>query len=258
MKFLALLMASLSIAAVASPCARAFPAPCGRYLSPGPGLFGPGGPVGLVGGPCNPDYGRSPASPPPGFRPGWTPYPDRGPGYFGDGGPRYFPQEQPRYYPDQQPRYYPDQQPRYYPQQQPRYYPQQQPRYYPQQQPRYYPDQQPRYYPQPLPIAPRYNPPQISGLCQGDFSGTLDNGETIDMSITSSGQNVMAKVTGSQPGDTYSARGTCQESKGVAHLTLKIDNGASTSAKIYVANDGTVTLDGSQNGEGQGFILQKR
>lgn len=193
-------------------------------FSPGPGFFGAGGPG------C--------------FNRGWTPYPSRGPGYIGPGPGWYGNPGWGRPLPPPPPYVRPLPPPPYV---------------------RPLPPPPPYVRPLPPPPAPLPPPPvtptpapQAPQLCQGNFVGQTDRGESIRMSLASSGQNVTVRVTGSQPGESYTARGTCRVANGEAQLSISIDNGASTSATIYEESDGTVTLDGSRNAEGQRFTLTKQ
>jgi hypothetical protein len=116
--------------------------------------------------------------------------------------------------------------------------------------------------PPPPPPPPRFPPPNFPppsfGLCQGNFSGSFENGREVYVSLNGNGYSVSAMVMLDNPDQNLAAQGTCQESGDSAILTLTLENGVVETGSIYRASDGQIYLDGTQSYDGQRFILERQ
>jgi hypothetical protein len=99
-------------------------------------------------------------------------------------------------------------------------------------------------------------PPQGFGLCQGDFSGSFEDGRSFFLSVSGEGDVKVSAQLDSSP-EALMGQGTCVEQDGQATLSISLENGNIETGQIFLASDNQIYMEGTQD-DGKKFSLLKQ
>lgn len=108
-----------------------------------------------------------------------------------------------------------------------------------------------------IPLPP---PPSDAGdfLCYGNFVGVFGQDRDAYLSMNTENYDVDGSLTVEDPEATYEVDGTCEQVGDAADVSISLDGGQPYVGQIYRADDGQVYFEGTQQGTGINFSLQRQ